>query len=191
MKSLRVATCQFSVEPQIAHNRRATLRQMEDAQQRGAQVVHFSECALSGYAGVDIPNVAAIDWDELTDATRDIQAAAKRLKLWVLLGSTHQLSDGHKPHNSVYVINSRGKIVERWPVDEERQINFVKRHGSAFNGVYDRVKTLAERAENCMDMDQLEFDEQREHVLLELAGLPFKRRLRAGLQVIFGRYQEN
>jgi predicted amidohydrolase len=114
MKSLRVATCQFSVEPQIAHNRRWVLRQMEQAAAAGADVAHFSEAALSGYAGCDVPSTDAIDWDELTAATRDVLAAARRLKLWVLLGSTHRLSDGVKPHNSVYVIDAKGDVVDRY-----------------------------------------------------------------------------
>ncbi len=114
MKSLRVATCQFSVEGEIAHNRRWVLKQIDQAAEQGADVVHFSECALSGYSGVDIPNIAALNWDELIAATRDVQAAAKLHKLWVLLGSTHRLTGGHPPHNSVYVINPRGQIVDRY-----------------------------------------------------------------------------
>lgn len=114
MKTLRVATCQFSVEGDIDHNRRAVLRQMQQAAEQRADIAHFSECALSGYAGVDIPDTAAINWDRLTAATRDIQTLAKELKLWVLLGSTHRLSGRNKPHNSIYVIDSRGKIVERY-----------------------------------------------------------------------------
>jgi predicted amidohydrolase len=114
MKALQVATCQFSVEADIDHNRRWILKQIEEAANQGADIVHFSECALSGYAGVDIPNIAALDWDRLTTATQEIQAAARTWKLWVLLGSTHRLSDGHKPHNSVYVIDAHGKIVDRY-----------------------------------------------------------------------------
>src|SRR5262245_8535139 len=114
MKSLRVATCQFSVEADIAHNWRCVLRQMEQAAQAGADVAHFSETALSGYAGVDIPGTEAIDWDRLTRATREVLAAAKKLRLWVLLGSTHRLSDGVRPHNSVYIIDSKGEIVDRY-----------------------------------------------------------------------------
>lgn len=114
MQTLRVATCQFSVEADIEHNRRWILRQIEQAAAQGAQVAHFSECALSGYAGVDIPGVAALDWEQLTGATRDIQQAAKRHKMWVLLGSTHRLSGAHKPHNSVYVIDSKGHIAGRY-----------------------------------------------------------------------------
>jgi deaminated glutathione amidase len=114
MKSLRVATCQFSVEADIAHNRRETLRLMKKAHEEGADVAHFSECALSGYAGVDILDSESIDWEKLTAATQEIMALAKELKLWVLLGSTHRLSDSHLPHNSVYVIDSKGRIVNRY-----------------------------------------------------------------------------
>ncbi len=114
MKSIRVATCQFSVEPSLAHNRRCILRQIDQAADGGADVVHFSECALSGYLGVDVPNAEALDWDLLESATRDIMAAARKAKVWVLLGSTHRLSNGNKPHNSIYIIDPRGQIVERY-----------------------------------------------------------------------------
>lgn len=114
MKRLRVATCQFSVEADIGHNHRWVLKQIEQAAAKKVDVVHFSECALSGYAGVDIPNIAALDWDALVAATQDVQAAAKRHKLWVLLGSTHRLSGTNKPHNCVYVIDNRGQIVDRY-----------------------------------------------------------------------------
>jgi predicted amidohydrolase len=50
----------------------------------------------------------------LTAATQDIQSAARAHKIWVLLGSTHRLSRGHKPHNSVYIIDAHGDIVERY-----------------------------------------------------------------------------
>lgn len=114
MKSLAVATCQFSVEARIDHNRRWVLRQIDEAARSGADVVHFSECALSGYAGVDIPDIAALDWDALRQATRDVLAAARRRRVWVLLGSTHYLDEQHKPHNCVYVIDARGEIVDRY-----------------------------------------------------------------------------
>ncbi len=114
MKALRVATCQFAIEADIRHNRRWILKQIEKAADQGADLVHFSECALSGYAGVDIPDIAALDWDRLTSATQDIQAAAKTRKVWVLLGSTHRLSNGHKPHNCVYVIDAQGNIADRY-----------------------------------------------------------------------------
>ncbi|MEX1096850.1 MAG: carbon-nitrogen hydrolase family protein [Planctomycetales bacterium] len=114
MRTLRAATCQFSVEGEVAINLRQILRQIRRAAGEGADVVHFSECALSGYAGVDIPDTAAIDWEELVAATRAVQEAAREHRVWVLLGSTHRLSAGHKPHNSVYVIDPRGRIADRY-----------------------------------------------------------------------------
>ena len=114
MKQIRVATCQFSVEGEIAHNRRWVLKQLEQAAAQEADVAHFSECALSGYAGVDVPDSDSLDWDQLVAATRDIQQVARERKLWVLLGSSHRLSGRHKPHNCVYVINPRGQIVDRY-----------------------------------------------------------------------------
>ena len=65
MKSIRVATCQFSVEGRIDHNRKWMLKQIAQAAEQQADVVHFSECALSGYAGVDIPGISDLNWDEL------------------------------------------------------------------------------------------------------------------------------
>ena len=112
--SLRVATCQFAVEADIAHNRRWILKQIEQAASKRADVVHFSECALSGYAGVDIPNVAALDDDELRAATQDVMAAAKKHRVWVVLGSTHLLDETTKPHNCLYIINPQGQIADRY-----------------------------------------------------------------------------
>lgn len=114
MKSIRVATCQFSVEPEIAHNLRYVLSQIEQAAQQDCDVAHFSECALSGYAGVDIADTGCIDWDELHAATRTIQEAARKHRMWVVLGSTHRLSGRHKPHNCLYVIDDRGRIADRY-----------------------------------------------------------------------------
>lgn len=113
-RSVRVATCQFSVEGKIAHNRRWILAQIDQAADQGADVAHFSECALSGYAGVDIPGIESLDWAELRQATEDVMAAAKRRRIWVLLGSTHWLDERTKPHNCLYVIGPQGRIVDRY-----------------------------------------------------------------------------
>lgn len=87
------------------------------------------------------------------------------------------------------VCKRRGRIVERWPIDTEQQIAFVKKHGSAFNGVYYRVKELAEKAIYIHE-GVIEFDEEREALLIELSELPLKTRIKAGIRVIFGLHQE-
>ncbi len=111
---LSIATCQFSVEADILHNKKSVLRQIRQAARGGARVVHFSECALSGYAGVEFESMDSLDWDLLQAATQEIMQLAGELGVWVLLGSTHQLSGKNKPHNCVYVIDDQGQIAERY-----------------------------------------------------------------------------
>ena len=114
MKKLRVATCQFAVEGKVATNRRRILELIGEAAEQRADIAHFSETALTGYPGVDLDDLSETDWDEVAEATRDIQAAAKRGKIWVLLGSSHPLGGKLRPHNSLYVINNKGQIVDRY-----------------------------------------------------------------------------
>lgn len=87
---------------------------MRRARRGRADLVHFSECALSGYAGTDIESPRQIDWPLLLAETQDILTLARELKLWVVLGSTHRLTSPRKPHNSLYLINPKGKIVTRY-----------------------------------------------------------------------------
>ena len=112
--TLCIASCQFPVSADIFANAQWIQKQMEESKQEGAHVVHFPECALSGYAGVDFDSLDDLDWDELHLRTEEILSLADELDLWVLLGSTHRLSEGHKPHNSLYVIDPEGRIVDRY-----------------------------------------------------------------------------
>jgi deaminated glutathione amidase len=70
--------------------------------------------ALSGYAGVDFETFAGFDWDGLRDATVQISEHARGLSIWTVVGGAHRLSGAHKPHNSLYVINDAGQIIERY-----------------------------------------------------------------------------
>ena len=111
---LRVATCQFPVSGDIAGNGEWVRRQMREAAARGADLVHFPECALSGYAGKDHKTLDTLDWDLLRQETESVLSLAQELGLWVVLGSTHRLSAGHKPHNALYVISPAGQIADRY-----------------------------------------------------------------------------
>jgi predicted amidohydrolase len=111
---LVVATCQFPVGADVRANARHAARQMRRAARRGAHVVHFCEGALSGYAGSDLPSLDGLDWDRLTACTRELGELAGRLGVWVLLGSAHRLSGRRKPHNSIYVIDHGGRLVDRY-----------------------------------------------------------------------------
>ena len=111
---LKVATCQFPVEADSKKNLAYVLRQMKAAKNRGAHVAHFSEVCLSGYAGVDMESMQGFDWDLLQHAHRQVAERARELKMWVVVGSAHRLSGRHKPHNSLYIIDDGGRLVERY-----------------------------------------------------------------------------
>jgi len=111
---LSVATCQFPVSADIRRNLDYVVRQMQSAAKRGARVAHFCECSLSGYAGADFASYRGYDWSLLEECTQRVLERAGELGIWVMLGSTHRLSGRNKPHNSVYVIDDRGRLVDRY-----------------------------------------------------------------------------
>lgn len=112
--TLTVATCQFPTGPDIAKNLQHALRQMSLAKNQGADVVHFPEACLSGYAGHDFASYRGFNWRQLAKSTPQVLALAKELEVWVLLGSTHKLTGKNKPHDSVYIVSDRGELVDRY-----------------------------------------------------------------------------
>ncbi len=112
--SLQIATCQFAVSGDIDANAERIGALMRQAAEQKAEIVHFSECALSGYAGVDIENFDGFDWARLKERTLEIIALAGELRLWVVLGSSHPLTPPNKPHNSLYLISPDGTLVDRY-----------------------------------------------------------------------------
>jgi len=111
---LKIATCQFAVGRSIRRNSRAICEFIRRAGEAGADIVHFSECALSGYVGTDFPSFEGYDWDLLRAETEKIITLAGEVGLWVVLGSTHRLTQPNKPHNCLYLISPEGKIVDRY-----------------------------------------------------------------------------
>ena len=112
--TIEVATCYFPVDADIRRNGRYVMAQMRAAYREGADVAHFPEAALSGYAGTEFPSYRGFDWELLAATTRQVLDLSRDLKLWVILGSTHRLTGRHKPQDCVYIINSRGMIVDRY-----------------------------------------------------------------------------
>jgi hypothetical protein len=114
MAGLRVATCQFPVSADVDANCRYVKHQMREAARRGARVVHFCEGALSGYAGVDFEDFEGFEWEALSDASAEVAELARELNVWLVVGSAHRLTPPHRPHNSLYVIDDSGRVVERY-----------------------------------------------------------------------------
>lgn len=111
---LKIATCQFAVGASIKRNSKRICEFLHKAKKVGVDIVHFSECALSGYVGTDFPNFEGYNWILLKKETHKVMALARELHLWVVLGSTHPLTEPNKPHNSLYLINPDGRIVDRY-----------------------------------------------------------------------------
>jgi predicted amidohydrolase len=86
---------------------------MHQAARDGADVIHFCETALSGYAGVEFKSFEDYDWASLAAATAEICRTARQLRLWVVLGSSHRLWRA-RPTNCLYIIDDHGRIVNRY-----------------------------------------------------------------------------
>ncbi len=113
-EKLRIATCQFPVSGDIRKNAGFVKRFIREAALNNADIIHFSEAALSGYPPIDVPSFQDFDWDELRAETHNIMSLAKRHTIWVVLGSAHYISDNKKPLNCLYVISNQGTIIDRY-----------------------------------------------------------------------------
>lgn len=110
---IRIAACQFAVGASPARNAARVVKYIASAKKSRADVVHFPECALSGYAGVDYPNMHDFDWTALDNALQTVKASAAKHKIHVILGSAHKKQTG-KPYNSLYLIGPDGLIQKRY-----------------------------------------------------------------------------
>ena len=111
---IRIASCQFPVSDNLKDNYKYIEDQITEAKLKMADVVHFPECALSGYPGTDMMSLENFDWNELHRMTDSVLSLARKLNIWVIMGSLHKLSGTNKPHNSLYVINPEGHIADRY-----------------------------------------------------------------------------
>jgi predicted amidohydrolase len=109
-----VATCQFPVSADVTSNLRFICDQMREARSRGADVAHFPEASLSGYANVDFASFDGFDWTRLREATRTVMALAGELQIWTVIGSAHELSGDNRPLNCSYIIDGNGRIADRY-----------------------------------------------------------------------------
>ena len=111
---LRVATAQFPVSADIGRNAGTMREQMREAHDMGAELVHFSEACLSGYAGAEFATWEGFDWSELrgeTDAVRDL---AEELQVWLCFGTAHPAGGRGKPYNSLYLVAPDGRLAKRY-----------------------------------------------------------------------------
>jgi predicted amidohydrolase len=109
-----VATVQCPVTPDPARNAAAIVRAMRSAAARGARLVHLPEGALSGYVKAQIHAWEEVDFGAVQSGLERIADEARRLGVWVAVGSAHRLTPPNRPHNSIYILSDRGEIAGRY-----------------------------------------------------------------------------
>jgi predicted amidohydrolase len=113
-KILTIATCQHAVCGNVELNLATILQQIKTAKNKKAEIVHFPECSLTGYGGIDIPEIRKKDYALPLLAVEKVKVLAEELKIYVILGSHHFENHQSKPKNSLYVINRKGEIEYRY-----------------------------------------------------------------------------
>lgn len=113
-EKLKIATCQFPVTGDLISNSRYIKDFIIEAAENKADIVHFSEAALTGYPPAEIPSFDNYDWDALKEQTEGIMSLAREKSIWVVLGSAHYVDSLTKPMNCLYIISDEGKLEGRY-----------------------------------------------------------------------------
>lgn len=113
-EKLTIATCQHPVSADIDSNLKAIVKLVKSAKSQEADIAHFSECNLTGYAGLDFMEINHSEKPVINDALKQLKELAGSLKIWLIIGAHHFNNNKQKPYNSLYLINDRGEIQDRY-----------------------------------------------------------------------------
>ncbi|WP_202866045.1 carbon-nitrogen hydrolase family protein [Kribbella turkmenica] len=138
-KTLRIAVAQSTVhedptDPTLLRGSGAEVRDlMRRAADAGARLVHFTEGAICfpskrvmselGPDEIGPSDWSRADWTVLQEELDRIAALSGELRVWTVIPSVHQLPDGTRPHNSMYVVSDQGTVVARY---DERMLSTTK-----------------------------------------------------------------
>ncbi|CDN56575.1 Putative amidase [Neorhizobium galegae bv. officinalis bv. officinalis str. HAMBI 1141] len=138
-RSVRLAVAQTTpyVDPRSVAELRASgeemRRLMREAQKASARVIHFPEGATcspnkrimssTGRDPVGPSDWSRFEWTVLREELDATRALARELGLFAVIGSVHQLTEPHRPHNSLYIVSDRGELVTRY---DERLLSNTK-----------------------------------------------------------------
>lgn len=86
--NINIATSYLPVSADIRRNLAYIVRHMRDARSRGADVVHFPEACLSGYAGVDFDSYEGFDWNLLEASAERVLEEARA---WAMGGARYDV----------------------------------------------------------------------------------------------------
>lgn len=107
--SLRIAASHFSVSGSIARNARYIESQMKEAAEKGVQLIHFPETALTGWGPSHFKSFQNYNWAKLNHHVKKICELSLSLNLWVVLGLMRPIEKG-LPRNCLQVISNEGLI---------------------------------------------------------------------------------
>ena len=113
-EKLKVAICQFPVSGDLKSNSEYIKKFIKEAASNKADIIQFSEAALTGYPPKDIPSFQNYNWGNLRNETKEIMSLARENNIWVVLGSAHYISENEAPLNCLYIISNEGNIVDRY-----------------------------------------------------------------------------
>lgn len=138
-KSVRLAVAQTTIfnDPRDISALRASAtemrRLMREAHEARARLVHFPEgttcfpnkriMSVNGPKEIGPSDWARFEWAVLREELDATSKLARALGLWTIFGSVHQLTQPHRPHNSLYVVSDRGELVTRY---DERLLSNTK-----------------------------------------------------------------
>ncbi|RWQ31356.1 MAG: carbon-nitrogen hydrolase family protein [Mesorhizobium sp.] len=138
-KSVRLAVAQTTLfnDPRDVSGLRSSgieMRSlMRDAHEAGARLIHFPEGATcspnkrimsdNGPKEISSSDWTRFEWAVLREELDATSKLARELRLWTVFGSVHQLTQPHRPHNSLYVVSDRGDLMTRY---DERMLSNTK-----------------------------------------------------------------
>lgn len=114
---MKIAAAQTEVSAHMSANAAAIADVISDAAADGVGLVSFCEGALSGYAKAQIADPGdwrTFDWSAQEVELRRIAALCGKLGIFAVVGGAHRLSDGARPHNSLYVFSATGDLLTRY-----------------------------------------------------------------------------
>ena len=114
-EDLLIALGQTSVSGDISANCSVLKKLIKRAGEAGADIIHFPEGALTGYAKTDISNNwSAFNWDGLREALQSLRQSCADAGVWAVIGGVCRPDPDTRPFNSLYIINSQGKMAARY-----------------------------------------------------------------------------
>lgn len=108
-KSIRVACVQLEWGRELDYNLERTLHYIKQAEEDGSRVVCFQEANLTGYY---FPYILRYKTSEVESALKRVQQAAKKSKIWAIVGTIKKTSDRYL--NLAHVISPSGNIVHEY-----------------------------------------------------------------------------